>query len=193
MYWTKIGPETRMDNKNKLRAFLCRCICGTVRKVSIYVLDNGTSRSCGCINIGSTTHGHAKRQTGTYKTWVGLAHRCHNKKSSIYKHYGARGISVCKRWKDFENFYKDMGDRPAGMSLDRIDNNGNYEPSNCRWADIYTQRNNTRVNKYFIYNGKKLTIAEISRLVGISYDKLWARLTIQKMDVTRAILKNKYS
>ena len=95
------------------------------------------------------THNHSRRMglgsTRTYSTWKGLRQRCENSRNSNYPHYGGRGIAICERWRDFENFIADMGERPDGMSLDRIDNDGNYEASNCRWATQTEQNRNRRV------------------------------------------------
>jgi len=120
---------------------------------------------------------HGMDGTSIYKTWIGLKARCYNKNDKDYKNYGGRGIKVCKRWKNsFENFYNDMGDKPKGMSIDRIDNNGNYEPSNCRWATIEQQNNNKRNNHLLTYNGKTQTITQWSREIKVPVSTLQCRL-----------------
>ena len=120
------------------------------------------------------THGMTK--TRTYETWHLMIKRCHNKKGSIYKNYNGRGICVCDRWRKFENFVNDMGIRPEGRSLDRINNNGNYEPINCRWATPQEQANNSRRNKYLVAFGKKMTIAQWAREVGLSPSAINGRI-----------------
>lgn len=102
-----------------------------------------------------------------------MKQRCYTEKRKNFKNYGGRGIYVCDRWKNsFENFLLDMGERPPRTSLDRIDVNGNYEPSNCRWSDSETQYNNTRRNVYVNYEGNKVTLAQLSRITGVKYSKL---------------------
>lgn len=111
----------------------------------------------------------------TYKSWEAMHDRCRNPKNLRWEYYGARGISVCARWHKFENFRADMGDRPEGTSLDRIDGNGNYEPGNCRWATIKEQRANRRVavNEVW-FEGK--TLSEWSKLLGVSNTALSKRI-----------------
>lgn len=157
----------------------CRCDCGTVKPVNPKSLKNGESRSCGCYRRTfsaqkATTHG--KFGTPTYRTWAGMWTRCTNQNERCYPRYGGRGISVCDRWKSFENFYADMGEKPKGLTLDRIDSNGDYEPSNCRWASIRTQANNTRRNHRIAFDGKTLTAAQWSRVTGIGAGTILHRI-----------------
>lgn len=124
------------------------------------------------------THGHAryKNHSPTYKVWAGMKKRCSTPSMSAYKYYGGRGISVCERWNNFENFLEDMGEKPEGMSLDRIDHDGNYEPSNCRWASIETQMRNRRNVKLITAFGESMTIPEWSEKTGLSYYTIYMRL-----------------
>lgn len=152
----KIGGWTvvRRHRENYRRTFAqwqCVCQCGTQRIVLANSLLTGKSKSCGCLkdtatSIRMTIHGHARRtqRTPTYTVWKGMHQRCTNPKSSVYKYYGGRGISVCARWDNFENFLADMGERPKGLSIDRIDNDGDYQPKNCRWATQSMQVSNRR-------------------------------------------------
>jgi hypothetical protein len=119
-------------------------------------LKTGITKSCGCLkkeNRPGLTHGLSKK-AGIYKSWLGLKERCLNTKNHAYSLYGGRGITVCERWMKFENFLEDMGHPIKGQSIDRIDNNGNYEPNNCRWATQSEQNNNYRRNKLLTYDGK---------------------------------------
>ena len=117
-------------------------------------------------------HGHAgrgKKRTSVYRRWVGMRARCNSKTNPAYNNYGGRGIKVCESWNKFENFFADMGYPPKGTSLDRINNDGNYEPSNCRWADKATQSRNRRGIIMLTLNGKTQTLKDWALELGVSY------------------------
>jgi hypothetical protein len=123
-------------------------------------------------------HGHSPKSGGspTYRSWRSMLNRCNNPKHKNYINYGGRGIAVCERWKLFENFLEDVGERPEGTSLDRINNDGNYEPVNCRWSDAIEQHSNTRRNVIFTINGITGTMAELCRRFQICKHQVWSRI-----------------
>lgn len=163
-----VGPS-----ETKPRYWNCVCDCGATRHVGTYNLLNGDCKSCGCysrdrsrLHPGNTKH--SMSNTPTYRTWSKMKERCFNPRFVKFSFYGGRGITVCERWMTFANFLADMGVRPTGMTLDRKDSDGDYEPSNCRWATRLEQANNTRTNRFVDLDGERLTVAQLARRTGIN-------------------------
>ena len=167
--------------------WICLCDCGN--KVS--VLAQSLKRpaklatiSCGCAREASKVI-HNKCSTGTYYSWNAMKSRCLYEKFPSFKRYGGRGITFCKEWALFENFYKDMGDRPVGKTLDRINVDGNYELSNCRWATRKEQANNTSKNNRIEFNGEINNISQWAEKMDMSVASLTKR--ISKWGLTEAL------
>ena len=158
----------------RIRYWVCQCDCGAVKDVCEYDLKRGRSTSCGCAN--NITHGMTK--SPEYYAWNGMRHRCNDPKTSGYKNYGGRGIAVCKRWEDsFAAFYADVGPRPSPLhSVERIDNDGSYEPGNVRWATRAEQNRNTRTARILEHAGTALPLSEWARRLGIVNATLLSRL-----------------
>ena len=158
---------------NKKYCWNCICECGNKKIVDGNRLRSGWTKSCGCL-INTQKR---QSQNNRYNVWASMIHRCSNKKSSSYKNYGARGIKVCERWiNSFESFCDDMGDRPTGLTLDRIDVNGNYCKENCRWATMKAQNTNRRNTIFIVAFGKKQLISDWSKEKNIKVATLRARL-----------------
>lgn len=165
----------------------CRCDCGSTVLVAGIKLRNGHTKSCGCLHSetcrenGKRNRKHGKRTTSLYTIWHGLVERCTNQNYHHFNDYGGRGITVCPEWKQFENFFnwntslgKD-GYR-KGLSIDRIDNNKGYFPSNCRWTTAVVQQRNKRNNKIITLNGTSKSVAEWAEIYRVNRYLIYTRL-----------------
>lgn len=168
-------------NRHKNTCWLCECECGKRNTVIGTSLTRGHSKSCGCffrdeVKRRNTTH--ALSNTNLHGTWNHMRDRCCNPKHAQYKYYGGRGITVCDEWrKDFLSFYNwaMANGYGEGLTIDRIDNDGNYEPNNCRWATRKEQMNNTSRNIIVFYNAEEMTLQRLCELSGIPYSTLYKR------------------
>lgn len=178
--------------KNKTSYWLCKCDCGNEKIVRASNLKNKHVRSCGCLQqesrlTHSRTHGLSK--TRIYKIYLGMKKRCYNKNYIQFHLYGGRGIKVCDEWLDgFINFYKWSltNGYNDNLTIDRIDSNGNYEPSNCRWITTREQNLNTSKNRYITYNNETHTMKEWAELCNLTYSALQHRLE-RKWDLGKAL------
>jgi hypothetical protein len=158
------------SNKHRQKRVICRCDCGTTKTFVLHNLKWRDTKSCGCLNRENASrkgkanrrHGHAVPRTPTYRSWKAMHGRCRDSNNVSYTRYGGRGIKVCKRWNKFENFLTDMGKRPAGRTLDRIDSNRGYTPENCRWATAQEHRRNRPDSA----SCSQITTKQLSRVCG---------------------------
>jgi len=162
------------------RRFLCRCDCGRLTQVNLNSLRAGAIKSCGCLlkENGKRNKIHGYWQHRLYGIWAGIKQRCFNPKSNNYKYYGARGITICPEWINFNSFlkwalssgYKD------GLTIERIDVNGNYEPSNCKWIPLKEQPGNTRQSRWVTWKGKTKNISQWAKHTGLCAETIRRRL-----------------
>jgi hypothetical protein len=195
--WTVVSESDRPGSKS----YNCVCDCGSERIVRKEKLLNGSSRSCGCLrNEELTTHGLTanaiRKDSSEYWIWNSMIQRCHNPRNVQYPEYGGRGILVCDEWRTFENFYRDMGPRPSkGHSIDRIDNDAGYSPSNCRWATRQEQNLNKRDSRRLTANGVTKCLQEWARDLGCSHATILHRIKAgwtEEEAVTKQARKGNY-
>lgn len=174
--WTLLYAEAaKLAKLTNLTKIVCRCDCGTVRAVVFGSLKrkHKGSRSCGCIlkesRTGISSH-------PLYYKWHQMLDRCENPSNTSWKNYGQRGIKVCERWRNFVNFCADIGEKPDGLTLERIDNDGDYCPENCRWASRKEQADNTRRNWLFTFQGETLNLKQWCKRLCVPYDRTKQRL-----------------
>lgn len=160
--------------------FTCQCDCGRITMGRDDHIRHGRKRSCGCLNEelkkARVKHGGVLGNPQEYRVWCGLRSRCLNSSNPAFSRYGGRGIKVCERWNDFANFLADMGPRPPGKSLDRINNDGDYEPRNCRWATAKEQSRNRRSNVVLEFRGERMIVSEWAERIGCTNEALFHRI-----------------
>lgn len=163
------------NSPGRRRIVLCKCDCGTEKRVGLRDLRSGATKSCGCFSRRNTLnrnlkHGHSIRgsHSSTYKAWAAMMTRCNNPNSLYYENYGGRGIRVCDRWRAFENFLADMGECPEKKTLDRLDNDKDYEPGNCRWATRAEQNRNQKSNLRIEFRGETMLLVDWAKRVGVN-------------------------
>lgn len=176
--------QLRVNRKNRtgeMRWYaMFTCDCGKTFRSTVQDVRSGRRKSCGCLrrSIGELYRTHGMSKTATYRIWCGMWRRCTNTASASYPRYGGRGIVVCERWAQFENFLEDVGERPSPQhSIDRINNDGDYTPGNVRWAVAKEQSRNTRANKILTVAGESKTVAEWAEVIGCDPRVLHLRLT----------------
>lgn len=186
---TAIGPAKR--TKHGSLKWLCQCECGNESVVRASHLLDGLIQSCGCLNAEltsarSTTHGLSKHPL--YGIWTKMRERCNHTNNAEYHHYGGRGIKVCKRWNEFTAFLEDMGMRPnPKLSIDRIDNDGDYTPKNCRWATQKQQCRNKHGNRMIEFDDKNRCLTEWSEITGIKMGTLRKRIVVLGWPIEKAL------
>lgn len=181
---TVVGFSHKQFRSKRLGSYIfwkCQCDCGNEATVLSSNLTKGNTKSCGCQSsrktIGQRASKHMMTDTPEYNSWRAMKDRCYCKSHSEYKRYGARGIEVCDSWKNsFEKFFQDMGPKPTGFSLERIDYDKGYSPSNCKWASSNEQANNKRINLKINFEGNVFTLAELAKEKNIPYARLYKRI-----------------
>lgn len=161
--------------------WLFLCECGRSKELFGYSVVHGKVKSCGCLKTETKSRLlHGRTGSPEFLSWVSMRQRCKNPRCKAYSDYGGRGIDICREWDVFETFLADMGPRPAGASLDRIDNDKGYSPQNCRWASKSQQINNRRLSILYEYDGVSRPLIEWALLAGVPYKTFWHRYKVGK-------------
>lgn len=169
------SPE-RGNGKKPVALWECRCECGNTVITSGWALRSGHTASCGCRKIKHLES--YKHYTRLYNIWKAMRQRCNNPNNPRYSHYGGKGVRICDEWDKYVDFraWALANGYDETKSIDRIDVDGNYEPSNCRWTDVKTQANNTTRNRRIPFRGKRMTMSEIADVLGVSYSTIQHRI-----------------
>lgn len=192
----RFGRLTVIKKANSISGqtyWLCKCDCGNETTVISYCLRKGDTKSCGClhnelINSGCNSK-HRKSSTKLYGVWSTMKGRCYNPNNSKYKRYGGRGIIVCQEWREFQPFYEWAMSHgyTEELTIDRINNDGNYEPANCRWATLKEQANNKCNTIIITFNSETKTLSEWAKKLNISRLCLWKRIYLRNWSVEKAL------
>lgn len=169
------------NGKKPVVKWVCECKCGKIISVKSDALLSGHTVSCGCKKI--THHeSYGKRKTRLYNIWKCMRQRCMNPNNPNYLHYGGKGVMICDEWMDYAKFkrWAEENGYSEDLSIDRINVDGNYSPSNCRWADGKTQANNTTRNRFLLFHGEYLTMSEIADKLNVSYSTIQHRVDRQQ-------------
>ena len=179
---TVIKRDLTVYQGRKRTRWWCQCDCGNIVSVVSTDLLSGHTKSCGCYQqdqasksltqIRSRNPRFHCTKTKSYRIWRAMLQRCEDQNFIYYHYYGGRGVTVCERWHDYFAFKEDMGEPSKLDTLDRIDPNGNYDPSNCRWVNMKNQNNNRRSCKYVIFNNERLTVSQLAEKYNVPYKKL---------------------
>ena len=190
----RYGMLTVIEELEKIeyqRRILCRCDCGRIKIIRMCHLRNGGSRSCGCLaRTNPLKHGLSNHIL--YSVWCNIKTRCYNPNNNAYKNYGARGIAMCPEWiNNFKSFYEwaiNSGWH-KDLEINRINNDGNYEPLNCEWTNLICQANNKRNIKKYLWEGKYMSLTEVCRLLNIMdrFALIWNRIIVNQWDIKKAI------
>ena len=202
----KQSENIQLKNGRVYTAWLCKCDCGNLKVVRTAHLRSGNTLSCGCYGreihkqsikkaIRACTK-HNDRKNPLYGVWAAMKRRCNNPNTAYYELYGGRGISVCKEWNDYVRFkiWAIKAGYKKGLTIDRINCNGNYEPGNCRWITIQEQQRNRRNNRSYLYKGTYYTVREIAKLTGLKVRTIQGRIernwSIEKVVETPCLIGN---
>lgn len=188
--FNKLVVIKRIKRNSRQTYWECKCDCGNLTFTTSAHLKAGHTKSCGCLQkqtVKNVMMTHGLTYTKLFKVWRGIKDRTLNRNDKHYKNYGGRGIKICDEWKEFKQFYEWANNNGyiEGLTIDRIDNNGNYEPSNCRWVNMKIQQNNRSNNYYISYNGETHTLQQWSEILGIKYSTLYMRLTKYHWSIER--------
>jgi hypothetical protein len=178
-YGRLVAVEKLGAQSSRHAVWLFRCDCGTTKAIRASKVRHAQTRSCGCMRRERIRHGHARNGDASteYSSWTSMLQRCLNPNNAAYPHYGGRGITVCERWRSFENFLADMGPKPSSAhSLERKKNDKGYEPGNVIWATRFEQNRNKRTTRLVVYQGREMCLEDAAASAGLTESGLRYRL-----------------